>query len=132
MKANILVKNPRIIICGWPSSGKTNHAIELGSMLGIEVKHTDTLHRTLAWSNVSEEVSHWLDDKGPWIIEGVAIPRALRKWRRRHPRTKRVPFDRIIVMQQPDPVGLKPGQVTMGKGHDTVLRELESWIGGYL
>lgn len=124
--------NQRIIICGWPNSGKSAHAEELSAKLGIPVKHTDSLIRTMQWSEVSETVSRWFDEPGPWIIEGVAVPRALRKWRARNPDAEGVPFDQLIVMPEPDTEGMKPGQVSMGRGHDTVLRQLEEWIGGYL
>ena len=42
----------------------------------------DDLIDTHEWSAASAEVARWLDDEGPWIIEGVAMSRALRKWRR--------------------------------------------------
>jgi hypothetical protein len=124
--------NDRIIICGWPNSGKSHHAEELSAKLGIPVRHTDSLIRTMQWSDVSETVSHWFDEPGPWIIEGVAIPRALRKWKARNPDTNEVPFDKLIIMPEPDTTEMKPGQISMGRGHDTVLKQLEDWIGGYL
>ena len=124
----------RIVICGWPASGKSRHAEELSSKLGIEVKHTDSLVRTHSWSDASEAASHWFDQPGPWIIEGVAVPRALRKWQARHP-DEDPPFDQFILMPIPDEkiqADMKAGQITMGKGHDTVLRGLEDWLGPWL
>jgi len=124
----------RIVICGWPCSGKSEKAKELGSKFGITPKATDSLVRTYEWSEASRVASHWFDEPGPWIIEGVAVPRALRKWHMRNPDAD-PPFDQIIVQPVPDErqrVDMKPGQITMGKGHDTVLRELEEWLGPLL
>jgi dephospho-CoA kinase len=121
----------RIIICGWPGSGKSTLANELASRLGVTPRATDSLVRTNEWSEVSRIVSHWFDEPGPWIIEGVAVPRALRKWCLRHP-GEDPPCDQLIVMPIPDATDMKPGQITMGKGHDTVLRELEDWLGHML
>jgi dephospho-CoA kinase len=120
----------RVVICGWPGSGKSKLADELASKLGVKPKATDSLIRTHAWSDASEAASFWFDEPGPWVIEGVAVPRALRKWHARHP-DEDPPFDQIIVCQ-PRVDGLKPGQITMGKGHDTVLRGLEEWLGPLL
>jgi adenylate kinase family enzyme len=125
----------RIVICGWPASGKSRLADELASKFGIQtVYHTDSLVRTHQWSEASEAASFWFDEPGSWIIEGVAVPRALRKWIARHPDDD-PPFDQFIIMPVPDDkqqAEMKPGQITMGKGHDTVLRGLEEWLGPWL
>lgn len=121
----------RIVITGWPGSGKSELARELGSKLCITPRATDSLVRTHDWSAASLVVSTWFDEPAPWIIEGVAVPRALRKWHARNPDSD-PPFDRLIVLPHPDEaqrLAMKPGQITMGRGHDTVLRELEEWLG---
>ena len=82
---------------------------------------------THEWSEASEAISFWFDEPGPWIIEGVVIPRALRKWRKRHP-GEAPPFDQLIVMPQPKLEGLKPGQIAMGRGVDTVLLGFVEWF----
>jgi hypothetical protein len=66
----------RILIAGGPRTGKTT----LSTSLGIaRVRHTDDV-MDLGWSEASAEVATWFDEPGPWVIEGVAVPRALRKW----------------------------------------------------
>lgn len=120
----------RVVICGWPGAGKSTFAKELGEKLGVTPKATDAV-RHLGWSECSEEVSHWFDEPGPWIVEGIAVPRALRKWHERNP-DKEPPFEKFYNMRHPNPAELKQGQSTMGKGHDTVLRELEEWLGALL
>jgi hypothetical protein len=124
----------RIVICGWPGSGKSFLAKELGSKLGITPKSTDSLVRTHDWSAASALVSTWFDIEEPWIIEGMTVPRALRKWHVRNPGGD-PPFDKIYVMPHPDEkqrLKMTQGQITMGRGHDTVLRELEDWLGPLL
>lgn len=116
----------RILITGGPKTGKTTLALSMAlkSRGGGRVRSTDSLIATMDWSAASAEVSTWLDDPGPWIIEGVAVPRALRKWLASHPDPANKPADQIIVMataRRP----LSPGQVAMGKGVDTVWREVE-------
>jgi hypothetical protein len=111
----------KILISGWPKTGKTTTASEIGAALGVIVRSTDDLIG-LGWSEASEAAAKWLDEPGPWIIEGVAVPRAVRKWLAANP--GRPPsWDRFIVLEGPH-VALTSGQTTMGKGIDTVLREI--------
>lgn len=110
----------RTIIIGWPGTGKTTLASKLGG--GIS---TDDV-KDLGWSEASQEVSTWFD-KPDYIIEGVAIPRALRKWRDANP-GKPPPVDKIIHLHKVHK-DLLPGQVSMGKGIDTVMAELSDWLG---
>ena len=86
------------------------------------IRHTDHLIH-LGWSEASAAAALWLDVPGPWIVEGVAAPRALRKWLAAHPDGR--PCDVLIVLPEPRAV-LTPGQVTMTKGCVTVLREIWS------
>ncbi len=69
----------RILICGVPRSGKTTLAAELERKHGLRARHTDDLIH-LGWSEASAAAADWLDLPGPWIVEGVAVGRALRKW----------------------------------------------------
>jgi adenylate kinase family enzyme len=66
----------RIVVAGGPRTGKTTFAAELGG----HILHTDDLIAELDWSEASEQVAKWFDEPGPWVIEGVAAVRALRKW----------------------------------------------------
>jgi hypothetical protein len=110
----------RVLIIGWPGTGKTTLANEMGGGRSTD----DLIH--LGWSEASEAASYWFDEPGPWIIEGVAVPRALRKWRERNP-DQPPPCDKIINLttQRRD---LSNGAVSMGKGIDKVLSEIWSWI----
>lgn len=132
----------RIVILGGPKTGKTTLAehFSLGGTWTPEhgtgpgrargpgakaVRHTDDLI-SLGWSEASQAASAWFDEPGPWIIEGVAAVRALRKWRDQHP-GERPPVDRVIYLTRPF-VDLTPGQRSMAKGVDTVWEEIVDWL----
>jgi len=78
----------RILVAGGPRTGKTSFAEELGKGLNLGVRHTDDLIGAYAWSAASSEVATWLEEPGPWIIEGVA------RRRPRAPQVAREPRDR--------------------------------------
>lgn len=111
----------RIAIIGWPKSGKTTFAASLSN----QARSTDSVIG-LGWSEASLEVSNWLDEPGPWVIEGVALPRALRKWQQRNP-DEPPPIDRMIYLHTQHQQ-LIDGQTRMGKGMDTVFAEIEDWL----
>jgi hypothetical protein len=90
------------------------------------VRHTDYLIGKLDWSDASAEVARWLDEPGPWIIEGVAVSRALRKWREAHPGAL-PPVDRVIYLAKPL-LALTSRQEAMAKGVRTVHDEIEGWL----
>ncbi len=109
----------RVLIAGGPRVGKTTLAGKLGR---APVRHTDDL-LSYAWSQASEIVSRWMDQPGPWCIEGVAVPRALRKWLERNPTGK--PCEVIYWSMDPT-VRLTQGQQAMAKGCLTVWMEIMS------
>jgi hypothetical protein len=107
----------RLCIAGGPRSGKTTLAILRGADLKVVPRHTDTLIGQFDWSGASLEVSRWLDEPGPWIVEGVAVARALRKWMAAHPEGKPCDVAQLLVR----PFGeLSKGQAAMAKGCATV------------
>lgn len=112
----------RIIIIGGPRTGKTT----LARKLSPHARSTDDV-MSLGWSEASEEVSHWFDERGPWVIEGVAAVRALRKWLARNPISHNaprvLPCDRIIRTRTPF-VRLTRGQLSMASGVESVWREI--------
>lgn len=124
----------RILIAGWPRAGKTTFALRLKRLADEEdygaaiLLHTDDLVGKLSWSDASEEASRWLDAPGPWLIEGVSLVRALRKWLARHQghagdaRHKR-PCEVLYYSRTPL-AALTPGQQAMGRGVETVWLEV--------
>jgi hypothetical protein len=110
----------RILITGGPKTGKTTLSAQLHLLMGAQAAHTDDLI-PLGWSAASEETALWMAQPGPWIIEGVAVPRALRKWLAANPTGK--PADKVIFLGKPWQE-LSPGQLAMTKGLVTVWKEV--------
>ena len=115
-----VARKERVAIIGWPKTGKSTLAEKMGGGRSTD----DVMH--MGWSEASAEVATWFDKPSPWIIEGVAVARALRKWRERHP-SKPPPIDRLIRLRRPH-VELNAGQIAMGKGIDKVLEEIMPWL----
>jgi hypothetical protein len=127
----------RILIAGWPLTGKSTYAHALATRQAMGSWHSDSreLDRTaphcgtmcrhvasgLDWSDASAEVATWFGKPGPWIIEGVAVPRALRKWLQAHPTGR--PCDVVRYLRVPF-VPLNAGQSAMAKGCDKVWAEV--------
>lgn len=136
----------RICITGGPRTGKTTMAEHLFGAhswphdvpncdgCGV-LRHTDDLIEQCkhlgnkAWFEESRIASTWLDEPGPWIIEGVTVSRALRKWRDMH-HGERPPVDRVIYLREPYEK-LTPGQSTMAKGVRNVHDKIVSWLEQY-
>jgi hypothetical protein len=110
----------RVLITGGPKTGKTTLAMLQGEVSGLQPMHTDDLI-ALGWSEASAAVIPWISRPGPWIIEGVAVPRALRKWFAANPTGK--PADKVIFLGKPWQE-LSPGQLAMTKGLVTVWKEV--------
>lgn len=120
-----------LAITGAPRTGKSYLAEHLALTSGTPLLRTDDITRTFrslpaseGWSLVSKTVAaRMLTARHDLIAEGVAIPRALRKmlalWNGR-------PCDRLVVLLDRRPEGgpVLDGQVAMGKGVATVLREI--------
>lgn len=103
----------RLAIAGVPRAGKTTLAEEMGGG-----RSTDDLIG-LGWSEASLEASGWFDEPGPWVVEGMAVPRALRKWLAAH--STGTPCDRLTWLGKPHEKH-SPGQAAMGKGAETVMQ----------
>jgi hypothetical protein len=122
------MKPQRILIAGGPGTGKSTLSRQLATRMGLDhhaIHHTDDLMGVLEWSEASAEVARWLEEPGPWICEGVATIRALRKWTAAHPDSPRPPFDRWYLLERPL-VDRKPGAIAMAKGIETVLAEVRA------
>lgn len=101
----------RLVIIGPPKAGKTTLAGEMAKSSGAELRHTDDLIGELDWSGCSALIaSDWFAQPGPWIIEGVAAVRALRKWLASNGDGK--PCDKIIALSK-SWVELTPRQAGM-------------------
>lgn len=107
----------RIIIAGGPRSGKTTLAATYPGL----VLHTDSLIWELDWSAASAEAAAWFDVPRPWVIEGVAAVRALRKWLAAHASGQ--PADLVLWLGTPR-MALTRGQEMMAKGCETVWAEV--------
>lgn len=111
----------RIVIAGGPKTGKTTLAKSfVFPGVTFTTRHTDNLIH-LGWSEASAAAALWFDEPGPWIVEGVATPRALRKWIAAHPHGK--PCDVVHWLEDPHEE-LTPGQAAMTKGCATVWEEI--------
>lgn len=107
----------RICITGSPKAGKST----LSHTFGLPTKHTDDFMH-LGWSPCSEHCSYWFDEPGPFVAEGTAIARSLRKWLERNPGNAK-PCDRLLVLWEPFQM-LSRGQHSMAAGIETVLKEI--------
>lgn len=118
----------RIAITGWADSGKTQLAAELCLAHPASlVFHTDDYIDRDDYHACSETVSHLFDETGPWIIEGIKVPNALRKWVERNKWGAPPPVDKLIVLRG---TWLEPTNHlrAQGRGHDTVLKGLLPWL----
>lgn len=91
------------------------------------------------WDGNSVEVASWLEREGPWVIEGVKVPYALRQWcKMRFPEHWAVeaiipvapPCDKLIVLTRRHPRSgpPDPGQVRMREQMHKKLDDLlERW-----
>lgn len=112
----------RICVAGGPRVGKTTYA----ALLVGPVRHTDDILGKVGdgkdrWSAESAAVATWFDIPGPWVVEGVTVPRALRKWLAQHPEGK--PCDTVLWLER-EGVERTKGQEVMAKACATVLREI--------
>ena len=117
---------PRLVILGGSRTGKTTLARQLERTHAVPARHIDELIRGhgLDWSGVSEVASRWLDEPGPWVIEGTRAAHALRKWLRRRPQGDRVaPCDCAIFLRRPM-LAQTEGQRRQAEGIGTVWQEV--------
>lgn len=131
----------RTLITGGPRTGKTTMGLELAARDGRRHLCTDPQDKCpagvagtpldLSWSECSLWVAQkWLDLPGPWVIEGVVVPRALRKWQALN-EGKPPPCDKLIVLTEQHQAQTQ-GQQAMQKALLDVIHELEWWLGPVL
>jgi len=107
------------VIVGGPCAGKSTLADSLAS--GHKVYGTDEL-MTLDWSESSLLAAQWLNEPAPWVCEGVAMGRALRKWLAANP--VGFPADLIVYLKEPAK-GLSGGQIAMHKACWTIWLQIK-------
>ncbi len=112
----------KILIMGVPRAGKSTLSADMASQLDIPLKHIDEWAKTLPWSETSDRVAEKLESEGPWIMEGVAGIRGLRKWLERNP-GKRPDFT-IVWLPEPA-IKLTAAQDNMRNGTLTIFRQIE-------
>ncbi len=92
---DLIGRSKRVIIAGGPRVGKTTLAAKACN--DHRVRSTDELIH-LGWSGASEAASKWFNAGGRWIVEGVATPRAMRKWFEQNARG--TPCDLAVWLQE--------------------------------
>ena len=107
----------RVAIGGVPRAGKTT----LSNMISSKPRRTDEI-AFMGWSEASAHAAEWFNEPGPWVVEGVAVVRALRKWLAANPAGK--PCDYLVWLGSPW-LELSKGQATMAKGCFTVWSEVK-------
>jgi hypothetical protein len=105
----------RIAVTGGPRTGKTTFSDGLPG-----VRHTDDF-ADQGWGEQADAASLFFDDPDASVVEGVMVPRALRKWLDRNPEGK--PVDEVMFLKGAHGE-LTPGQQSMTKGVETVLRQI--------
>lgn len=119
----------RVIVVGGPHTGKSTLSERLQRELGIATLHCSHDLEDLfpatnkeSWSQQSDHASKWFDEGGDWIIEGVQMARALRKWLKANPAK---PLDADILLLDKPYGSLLQGQQSMQKGVHTVFQEIQ-------
>lgn len=119
---------PRVLITGAPNTGKSQLAVELSAEV-VQAREADDLIDKSDpgnWSKVSQELADvWFQEPGPWVIEGVQVPRALRKWLEANPTG--CPCETIIWLHTPLQ-RLNTQQVAMLKGMVKVWAEIKNQL----
>jgi hypothetical protein len=123
--SEIFAAADRVIVAGGPRSGKSGFAVRMSERFGFPLRFGDSLVAAgkdpEQWSRSSATVARWLAEPGPWIVEGVVTPRAIRKWQQAHPGTP-PPF---TVIWFPKAVQVRSeGQEAMAKGAATVMKDV--------
>lgn len=127
----------RVVLAGGPRTGKSTLASAVSSIWEGRVFHTDDLLESCDFLASAAEVARWMNETpGPWIVEGVAAVRGLRKYLDANAGTK--PCDlvlwmnRAVVLRTPKQEALAKGCATVWNGSDSrssvVMRLLDRGV----
>lgn len=109
----------KICITGAPKTGKTTLAC---AMLCNQLYHCDD-YINMGWSESSAYAAGLMAGAhSSWLMEGVQVPRALRKFIEAHPGVK--PCDRLVILRNEPYEPPTPGRRSMAKSIETVLAEI--------
>jgi broad-specificity NMP kinase len=111
----------RIIITGFPKTGKITLANQLGRKYNVPIKSTDSLVDR-SWSDMSCEIANWINEPAPWIIEGNAVVRGLRKWIKIK-QQKRLDGVSIFLMTHTNSL-YSSGQMALAKAIRTIWEQI--------
>lgn len=114
-------QNIKIIIVGFPKTGKITLAKRLGQKYNAVVKSTDSL-LDRSWEEISEEAANWINEPAPWVIEGNATARGLRKWLKLNP-GKRLDGVLIVLLTHTSSL-YTPKQLALAKAIRTVWEQI--------
>lgn len=112
-----------VCITGGPGTGKSWLGEAMALTSGTTLLRTDDLI-ALSWSQASQAVAaRMLTTTGDLIVEGVAVPRALRK---ALDQTDGRPCDRLVLLRarRPERGVASSGELVMAKGLLTVLHQI--------
>jgi hypothetical protein len=117
--AALVLPPQRICIIGGPHTGKTTLAAQLGGGdHGYALISADD-HIGMEWSAASRHIADLMrDTEPPWLAEGVALVRAIRKRQRDDKDPK--PCDLVILLRQVWTPLTLDGQRSMAAGHKTI------------
>lgn len=114
------MRRNRVAIVGGPRTGKTTYARKLAAKLELPLVSTDDFI-PLGWSGSGAKAAAVIARARRLLIEGVTVPRALRRLLEDHPRRR--PVERLIILGRPK-IKRTKGQEAMAKGLAKILDEI--------
>ena len=71
-------KYKKIVVVGYPNSGKTKIAVDLASALKLEIINTDDFMNRYKWEDQPDKIIEKLSKKNGYVVEGIQCYRGLR------------------------------------------------------
>jgi len=116
------MRHRRIMVFGGPKTGKSTLAKQLAREMGAQVMRTEMLLGLgYTWAELAERTQEWLNFRSPWVIEGLVVPRVIRRWLRENP--GKLPCDEIWCLGDSAYVPITKGQQTAANGVMSVWDE---------